>query len=166
VYERVGREGRLLGAPPHSLDSIADAVRKAGGVFNPEREAITRVLLGRDEPLDVDEVWTESRRSIARLSRSTVNRVLSRFRDMGVVEVSVRTRGRQLYRLKRRHPSIYLICAKSGQAREVRDDRLLEALKAAARNGGYRLSGAVELRVAELPARPEKAVQRSDESEI
>ncbi|WP_420469931.1 transcriptional repressor [Brevundimonas sp. FT23042] len=154
IRERAGRMEALdsrgemsSGTCDHSLDSIAASIRRAGGLFGAERKAIASTLLAASEPLDADAIWLDVCRGARRLSRSTVHRVLNAFHDVGVVEMTLRPRGRRLYRLRRGRPSVFLVCAETGQALEIEDPQLAVALQRAVQDQGCVLSGAIELRV-------------------
>lgn len=138
-----------LGEPmnAHCVATIADHVRRAGHRFNAERGAIVQALLEADAAVTADEAWFNARRSHARVSRATVYRTLNILTRLGITESSIRPRGGQSFRLKRARASIYLMRSDLGVIDEIDDPSLSEILEAHARRRGYRLCGAVELRV-------------------
>lgn len=135
---------------PESVADIRARVKAAGYRFNEERESVARTLLDADGPITAEDAWLTARASLARVSRATVYRTLNIFTRLGITEPSLRPRGGQSFRLRRTLPSIYLVHAEAGVIDELEDPAIAEALEALTRRSGYRLRGAIELRVEPL----------------
>lgn len=97
-------------------DVVARTLRAAGLAVTRPRRAVHRVLVGRERPLGAGEVFDLLRANGARLSLTSVYRVLHSFAAAGIVHVFAGEQ--QRFRICDAAPHTHLICEVCGRVIE------------------------------------------------
>lgn len=124
------------------VEAACASLRGAGLRITQPRIAILGVLIGRAQPVSIEQIHAELRNRSCDLV--TVYRCLAAFEEIGLVRRSFLHNGTSLYQLSDRKETVYHVVAKDGstiqsidEASSARIAELLKGIEAELRAAGY-----------------------------
>jgi Fur family ferric uptake transcriptional regulator len=148
------------------VDSACASLRGAGLRITQPRIAILGVLIGRTQPVSIEQIHAELRDHSCDLV--TVYRCLAAFEEIGLVRRSFLHNGTSLYQLSDRKETSYHVVSKDGSTIHSLDDAtsaciagLLKGIENELKTAGYTEISHLLQFFANSPATPDQAAARA-----
>lgn len=148
------------------VEAACASLRSAGLRITQPRIAILGVLIGRVQPVSIEQIHAELRNRSCDLV--TVYRCLAAFEEIGLVRRSFLHNGTSLYQLSDRKETAYHIVAKDGstiqsldEATSARITDLLKSIESELQAAGYTEVSHLLQFFANTPATPDQAASRA-----